>query len=124
LEATFNLELGEHSPFGVVRNGPAKEKTFRKMAFVISLEHVLFCNISEDRDRLVKYNVDLGVGFLLWRVNCTGTRIPCCKLTPRRPRLRLSSINKEINSEDLSLRLMKDSKAFIGFSLVGTISRL
>lgn len=64
LIATLHLELRQHAPLSIVRNRPAQKKTFSQMAFVIPFEDVLFCDVAENSDRLVKYNVHLGVGFL------------------------------------------------------------
>lgn len=97
----------------IIRNRSAKKQTLGKVILVVTLERVLFSNVSENRDRLVQDHVNLDVCFLdsgsEQQINCKAR----CQPTPLRPFLRFSSINREINSGAFSLRLTKSSKACV-----------
>lgn len=60
----FHFELGKHASLRIVRDGPPKDKSLSKMAFVIPFEHVLVGDVPEDRDSFVQNNVDFDLGFL------------------------------------------------------------
>jgi hypothetical protein len=110
LYTTFHFELGKHPAFCVVRDGSTSKKTFRKVAFIIAFENVLFAYEPENDDRFVQNNINLGIRFLELSQQ-TNRKARTSKLTPLSPRFRWSSINNEINSDDLSLRLIKVAKA-------------
>ncbi len=44
LEATFDLELGKHASFRVIRDRPIMKEALRQVGFIISFEDVLFCD--------------------------------------------------------------------------------
>ena len=112
LYTTFHFELGKHTTFRVVGNRSTSKKSFGEMAFVIAFKNVLFVYKPENDDRLVKNNINFGVRFLKFSQE-TNKRREQVNLTPLSPRFRWSSINNEMNSEDLSLRLIKVEKAWM-----------
>lgn len=48
----------------IIRNGSAIKQALGKVILIITLERVLFGNVSENRDRLVQDQVNLDVSFL------------------------------------------------------------
>jgi hypothetical protein len=81
------------------------------VALVIPFEDIFLGDVSEDCNCFVQNTVDFGIRFLE-RYECIFSNVKTDRLTPFSPLLRLSSINNEINSDDFSFRLIKDSKAF------------
>ena len=47
LEATLNLELGEHATLRVIRYRSVVKEALCEMGFIITLKDVLFCNEPE-----------------------------------------------------------------------------
>ena len=64
LVTTLDFELRQHATLGIIRNRSAEKQTLGKMILVVTLERVLFGNVSENRDRLVQDQVNLDVCFL------------------------------------------------------------
>lgn len=64
LVTTLNLQLRQHAMLRIIRNGSAIKQALGKVILIITLERVLFGNVSENRDRLVQDQVNLDVSFL------------------------------------------------------------
>jgi hypothetical protein len=64
LEAAFDLELGKHASFRIIRNRSVMKKALGQMSLIISFEDVLLCDEPEQADRLIKDNLDFGIRFL------------------------------------------------------------
>ena len=69
VEATFNLELGKHSSFGIIGDGSIVQKTLCKMGFVVSLKRILFSDETEYRDGFVECIINFLITFLYFRFN-------------------------------------------------------
>jgi hypothetical protein len=54
LVTALDLELRQHATLRVIRHRSAEKQTFGKVILVVTLERVLFSNVSENRDRLVQ----------------------------------------------------------------------
>ena len=64
LVTTFDFELCQHATLRIIRNRSAEKQTLGEVILIITLERVLFGNVSENRDRLIQDRVDLDICFL------------------------------------------------------------
>ena len=64
LEATFNLELGEHATLRVIGDRSVVKEALCKMSFIIAFKDVLFCDEPEQGDGFIEDDFDFGVCFL------------------------------------------------------------
>jgi len=64
LEATLNLELGEHATLRVIRDRSVVKEALCQMSFIITLKDVLFCDEPEQGDGFIEDNFDFSICFL------------------------------------------------------------
>ena len=64
LEAAFDLELGKHASFRIIRDRSVMKETLCKVGFVISFEHVLLRDVPKQADGFIENNLDFGIRFL------------------------------------------------------------
>ena len=64
LEAAFDLELGKHASFCIIRNRSVKKEALRQMGLIISFEDVLLCDEPKQTDGFFEDNLDFCIRFL------------------------------------------------------------
>lgn len=64
LEATLNLELGEHATLRIIRDRSVVKEALCEMGFIITLKDILFCDEPEQGDCFIEDEFDFGICFL------------------------------------------------------------
>ena len=64
LEAAFDLELGKHASFRVIRDRSVMKEALCQMGFIISFEYVLLCDEPKQADGFIEDDLDFGIRFL------------------------------------------------------------
>ena len=64
LEATLNLELGEHATLRVIRDRSIMKEALCEMGFIITLKDILFCDEPEQGDGFIEDDFDFSICFL------------------------------------------------------------
>ena len=67
LEATLNLELGEHATLCVIRDRSVVKEALCQMSFIITLKDVLLCDEPEQGDSFIEDGLDFSICFLRTR---------------------------------------------------------
>jgi hypothetical protein len=64
LGATFDLELGKHASFHIIRYRLVVKESFRQVGPIISFEYVFFCEEPEQGKGFIESELDFSIGFL------------------------------------------------------------
>jgi hypothetical protein len=64
LEAAFDLELGKHASFRIIRNRTVVKEALRQMGLIIPFEDVLLCDEPKQADGFIEDNLNFGIRFL------------------------------------------------------------
>jgi hypothetical protein len=64
LEAAFDLELGKHASFRIIRDRSVKKEALRQMGLIVSFEDVLLCDKPKQADGFIEDNLNFGIRFL------------------------------------------------------------
>jgi hypothetical protein len=64
LEATLNLELGEHATLRIIRDRSVVKEALCEMRFIITLEDILLCDEPKQGDSFIEDDLDFGICFL------------------------------------------------------------